>query len=69
MDADGANLRRLTNNSARDWQPSWSPDGTRIAFGSDRSGHTAIYTMNPDGSGLQQLTQNDANDDTPSWRP
>jgi Tol biopolymer transport system component len=32
MDADGRNPIRLTNNSADDWNPAWSPHGQRIAF-------------------------------------
>ena len=32
MDANGKNQRRLTNNPASDYSPSWSPDGKRIAF-------------------------------------
>src|SRR5512139_1785348 len=36
IEADGAGLTRLTNNSAFDGEPAWSPDGQRIAFTSDR---------------------------------
>ena len=32
MDADGGNLRRLTDNPAIDWDPSWSPDGKTHCF-------------------------------------
>jgi len=32
MNTDGSEQKRLTNNPAQDWQPSWSPDGKRIAF-------------------------------------
>src|SRR6185369_9527895 len=43
-------LLRLTNNNAMDGGPSWSPDGTRIAFCSNRDGKNEIYVMNVDGS-------------------
>ena len=77
MDADGGNLRRLTNNPSSDYAPSWSPDGQRIAFVSDRDGHVdangwhtfEIYTMDADGHNPQNLTNNPFNDRDPSWSP
>ena len=46
MDLDGSNQIRITNNPAYDDQPKWSPDGSRIAFISDRDGNFEIYVMN-----------------------
>jgi Tol biopolymer transport system component len=54
--SDGTNARRLTNDPARDRGPAWAPDGSRIAFYSDRSGNYEIWTIRPDGTGLTQLT-------------
>ena len=52
-----------------DGRPVWSPDGSRIAFESDRDGDGEIYTMNPDGSGAVQLTrQSVAEDYNPDWQ-
>ena len=78
MDADGGNLRRLTNNPAGDHSPSWSPDGKRIVFLSDRDGHVDlqhgaphpdIYVMDADGSNQRNLTNNPHDDRSPSWSP
>ena len=49
MNADGSGVVRLTDHSARDGEPAWSPDGQRIAFSSDRDGNYDIYVMNADG--------------------
>src|SRR5919199_5825589 len=44
-------IKRLTNNDDSDYYPSWSLDGRRIAFLSDRDDHrTQLYVMNSDGS-------------------
>jgi Tol biopolymer transport system component len=54
--SDGTGFRQLTNDMAIDRQPRWSPDGERIAFHSDRTGRSEIWSIKPDGSGLKQLT-------------
>jgi len=47
-DGQGDNLRRLTDNAASDFSPTWSPDGKRIAFVSNRDGNFEIYVMDAD---------------------
>jgi hypothetical protein len=67
--AGGGPPTRLTNNAAQDTSPAWSPDGTQIAFSSDRDGDLEIWRMNADGSNPVQVTNNTANDLSPSWQP
>ena len=78
MDADGGNLRRLTNHPDWDIFPAWSPDGKQIAFMSDRDGHVddrhgspnyEIYVMDADGGNPQNLTNDPSGDLYPSWSP
>ena len=69
MDADGGNQQNLTNDPKNDASPSWSPDGQRIAFSSDRDGNSEIYVMNADGSNQQNLTNSPDDNFHPSWSP
>jgi Tol biopolymer transport system component len=61
--------QRLTENISREFQPSWSPDGSQIAFVSDHDGDYEIYIMNADGTNVRQVTFNDVNDSQPVWMP
>ncbi len=73
MDADGRHVVRLTRNAGDDSYPDWSPDGTRIAFASDRNypegEHSEVYSITPEGRCLTWLTNGTGESTTPVWRP
>ncbi len=71
MEDNGSNVQRLTNSESRDLDPAWSPDGTQIAFSSDRNGlATDIYVMDANGINPTNLTNNpSSNDSNPAWSP
>ena len=48
MGADGGNQQNLTKSPNDDSRSSWSPDGERIAFASDRDGNTDTTEINKD---------------------
>ncbi len=77
MDADGTNVKQLTSNTAVDGLSDWSPDGSKIAFCSNRDGDLEIYregdleiyVMDADGTNIKKLTSNSAYDGSPDWSP
>jgi Tol biopolymer transport system component len=66
---DRGELRQLTNDPFRDRGPQWSPDGSEIAFYSNRSGTYQLWTIQADGSGLRQLTDVPDGAWFPYWSP
>lgn len=65
----GTSALRLTADTAVDYMPAWSPDGSHIAFVSTRDGHQEIYTMRADGSQQTRLTHGSAHNSEPAWSP
>jgi Tol biopolymer transport system component len=68
--ADGTSLVQLTENLTHEQHPTWSPDGSQIAFGSDAEGNESIHVMNADGT-LEHRVSPDgvSNDSEPAWSP
>jgi Tol biopolymer transport system component len=69
MNADGTGQTQLTTDLADDELPTWSPDGSRIAFDSNRSGSYDLYVMNANGSGVTPLTSGPSQDIQADWSP
>lgn len=79
MNGDGTLQTNITNHPAEDWYPSWSPDGSMLAFVSLRdepsypecgdSCNSEIYIMNADGAEVRRLTDNNGQDWNPQWQP
>ena len=70
ISVDGHHQRKLTNDAHKDRAPQWSPDGTRIAFYSDRGESYEAYSIRTDGSALAQLTNTEARGVWfPIWSP
>jgi len=82
MSSDGSSVSQLTfpdiardtlTNHVKDttsnFQPAWSPDGTKIAFASTRDTNPEIFVMDPNGSNVVRLTNDAAEDGQPAWSP
>jgi Tol biopolymer transport system component len=79
INPDGSSPVRLTNDHGHahnpdgptyEFEQAWSPDGSKLAFTSDRDGDSyEIFTMNADGSNVQRLTNNEISDGQAAWSP
>ena len=69
MPVGGGEARQITSGLGFDTQPTWSPDGTRIAFVSDRSGADNLWIANADGSNPHIITGSDDESvfTSPAW--
>ncbi len=66
----GGEATRLTSGAAWDTQPRFSPDGTRIAFASDRGGNEQLWVMDADGTDARPITdEGEARVTEPLWDP
>jgi TolB protein len=69
LDLSTSALTRLTDAYGIDTSPSWSPDGSQIAFVSQRGGSPQIYVMTRDGQNVRRLTFQGNYNQTPRWSP
>ncbi len=69
VNSDGSNLTQLTDHRYAEANPTWSPDGSRIAYTRMDNGFEDIFVMKADGSGQVNLTNHRATDRVPHWSP
>jgi TolB protein len=65
----GGTPRQITTHPGADTEPTWSPDGRKLAFVSDRSGNQDIWIIGIDGEDALQVTTDPAIDRSPHWSP
>ncbi|MEM1434410.1 MAG: DUF5050 domain-containing protein [Pseudomonadota bacterium] len=64
---DGSNVRQLTHDETDNMSPKISPDGSRIAYLSNRDGNQEVYVMGLDGRKQTRLTFNRVEEWDPAW--
>ena len=65
--ADGSGQGNLTSHAAFDGWPSWSPDGTQIAFASNRRANYQVFVMRPDGTDVRLVANTEGRATAPVW--
>jgi TolB protein len=69
---DGSDLRRVTHRMGPEFDATWSPDGTRMAYRDSTRGinnNDEIYVVNADGSARRNITRSASNEWGPDWSP
>ncbi len=70
IDLDGSNMRRLTNTKKSDWFPQWSPEGSRLAFCTERFGGQELMVANVEtGSQVRITMAKSTFEENPVWSP
>lgn len=69
LDLGTLRARRLTDSNGINTEPSWNPNGTQLAFTSDREGEPQVFLMQDDGSNLRRLTAEGHYNASPAWSP
>lgn len=70
VNTDGTDIKVIFSQpDTVSFLPTLSPDGTKIAFVTNRDGNIEVYVMDADGSNLQRITDNGADDSDPTWSP
>jgi len=69
LDLESYQIHPIIDGPGNNRYPSWSPDGTKLVFNSDRDGSREIYISDWDGENQKRLTKNNVTDDDPSWSP
>ncbi len=62
-------LNPVTRDPSQEYSSAYSPDGSQIAFVSDRDGNAEIYLVDADGSNPRRLTTTAQAEDQPAWTP
>jgi dipeptidyl aminopeptidase/acylaminoacyl peptidase len=77
VDVNSGSAKQITEgNDWNDSDPQWSPDGTRIAFVSNRTGkeydlnrNTDVWVISSEGGNITKVSDHDESDNSPRWSP
>lgn len=69
IDADGTNLRRLTDDAAISAAPVWSPDSSTLAYSAPSGGDADIFVVDVASAVSRDVTRAFTNESEPAWSP